>query len=369
MMKTKVLFACAAVVLAIGLARSATGVTFSGYVGTVSTERKSVDVSVEFLSTRGEPVSSLQDVFSAWMETNGFLSVTVPCAMPTNAVSVRWTFVLDDQSTNVVSQTLACAPYALVAERAEKVVPDKRSLTVPGSLTVQAADALRTLSVGEWGAPGSKVVLGGGASQSFAIHSLTTRLDVVRTSMNCPTRVKLLGAANTNGAVHAEIRGGVSVADECSFKAPSDGILEVTLKGVVSYSRNSAYGDYPNQDGFCHVCAMVGLNLTDVNNHPLMPEVFDAFRPGDGMSSKLVCRPWIVPSDELAEADGRMSSRLTVPMRRGDTFRACLEFANFKPAEDESVARSFTTMQKASWVDGGSWATAELVFRSIGGGK
>ena len=375
-MKANVLGLAAAVALAAGAAEAATGLAYSGYLTKFGGGNEPLALGVR-VSGRSSAEGKLweSETVQTRMETNGYVAVTVTCEVSGDTDTVVWTFSLGDKS-ETVTQALPCAPCAVVAERAEKIVPTKRSLTVDGALRADEADALRTLSVGTWGAPGAKVELGGETAESFAVENLATRMDVDRASAGCPARVELLGAPDTNGTVRAEIRGGVSVSDEGVFAAPSDGILEVTLKGVVSYSRNAAYGDYPDQDGLCHVCAMVGMDLTDENGRALMKEVFGAFRPDAGItqggdsSKKLMCRPWIVPTSELTARDGKMTSRLTVPMRRGDRFRVCLEFANFTVSGDRAYAgRSFVTMEKPSWVDGGSWAMAELTYRAIGGEK
>lgn len=335
---------------AVALAVATTGawaesLTFDGYLQGFGGETSPLQAT-----TCGKSVSVVPG-------TNGYVNVTVEGIDPSKLEkgSVEWTFTRGDKKA-VVTQILTRAAIALVADRAEAVRP-RTGVVELGALEVDRATAGADLSVDIWQAPGTKVVFGGDDVSRFTVSNAEVRL-----SLDTPDvregrlPVQILGAAEP---VEVRIAGGESVTDERTVVAPGDGLLEVLLSGKIEYSKDQGYGPgKTGLDGVCRLCAMVGLAYESADGAKPLADVFGAFEAAGGL------RPWIVPASETTQADGKMISRLTLPMRRGDRFTLKLAYAEFYPGSGRSA---FSQVTGKSVVGAGSSATGVMSFHAFGG--
>lgn len=345
--------------LAVGAA-SADGLTFSGYVAGWT----GGSVSVSYSSGGSNVTATVSNVASG---TNGYVNVSVETGAPVpDNTTVTWKF-----GGTAVKRTVRRAPYALVADAARAVVPTGAVYVAEGRLGVETATVADRLRIaGSWVAPQTRVTLGGAQAQSpaeFTVANADIRLSLASNNVQ---RVHLLGTGTVS---RISIEGGRLAEAQTTVAAPSDGLLEVRLGGIVAYSQDAAYGERPNRDAFCRICTMVGMDLRDAHGTNLLDEVFGPFRSYHASGIfELVCRPWIVPAARLSARDGVMNSRLMVPVRAGDRFTVALAYAEYYPDGDKLRplgGRRFGRIRDPLWVGAGSHAEAELVFHAFGGEK
>lgn len=361
-----------AVALAAGLAL-ADGLTFSGYVSNWAGGTVTAGYSVG-----GSNVTvSVSDVVAG---ADGYVNATVETGAPVpDNTKVDWMFT-DRNGSQVgsVSRIVRRVPYALVADTAERIVPTNSTFVANDQMSVATATVANSFRIaGDWVAPQVRVTLGDADAEVVTTRKADVSLPIAGGNVR---RLHVLETVSTN---RVSITGGGVVEDLQDFEARSDGLLEIRLVGVVAYSKDAAYGDRPNRDTFCRICAMVAMDLRDARGTNQLDEVFGAFRANGPAPlfvtyckptgrSDLVYRPWIVPSARLSDTDGVMDSRLMLPVRRGDRFTLALAYAEYFPDGDALRplgGSRFIKVREPIWVGADSHAEAELVFHSFGGAK
>ena len=352
----------------------ADGLTFSGFVsgwagGTVSAS----------YSVGGSNVTvSVSNVMAG---ADGYVNATVVTDAPVpDDTRVDWTFTdMNGGQVGSVSRVVRRVPYALVADVVDRIVPTNSTFVAKERMSVATATVANSFRIaGDWVAPQVRVTLGDAEAQTVTMRNADVSLPITDGNAR---RLHVLETVSTN---RVSIAGGRNVEDLQDFEARSDGLLEIRLAGVVAYSKDAAYGDRPNRDTFCRICALVAMDLRDARGTNQLDEVFGAFRANEPASrfvtyckptgrSDLVYRPWIVPSARLSGTDGVMDSRLMLPMRRGDRFTLALAYAEYFPDGDTlrptGGGSRFIKVREPVWVGADSHAEAELVFHSFGGGK
>lgn len=290
--------------------------------------------------------------------TNGYVNVTVGGidARNLDGGTVTWTFKRDGTSVSV-AQALVRPAFALVAERAGAVRPLEDAVEVNGTLAIDSAEAAKGFAVEQWQAPGAKVVFGGEDASGFTVSNVDVRLSADG-SREGQEAMLLLGAARTR--MEVSVRGGETLKDGATFTAPGDGLLEVLLEGRITYSdANQGYGPGKvGRDGTCRLCAMVGMDFDAADGAKPLSDVFGAFGAAGGS------RPWIVPFSANTRIDGKMVTRVTLPMRRGDRFSLELSFAEFLlPGSD----RVFEPVSARTAVGSSCFARGTMDFHAFGG--